>query len=51
MHDKLHAADFIEEAFEHDGVLRGQAAERRMTGTEIFDELLRGGRCEAGLLH
>ena len=43
MDDELHAARFVEEAFEHDRFLGGQAAERRMRRGEIFDQLL-GGR-------
>ena len=37
---QLHAAGLVEEAFEHDRVLRRQAAERRMAGAQVLDELL-----------
>ena len=40
---QLHAAGLVEEALEHDGVLRGQAAERGVRRGEIFDQL-RGRR-------
>ena len=48
MHDELHAARFVEEAFQHDGVLRRQTAERGVSGGKILDQLFRGGRdyCE-----
>ena len=50
MDDELHAARLVEEALEHDRVLRRQAAERRRGGGEIFDELLGGRRADADLL-
>ena len=43
MDDELHAAGLVEEALEHDRVLRRQAAERGVRRGEIFDQLL-GGR-------
>ena len=50
MDDELHAADLVEEALEHDRVLRRQAAERRVRRGEILDQLLRGGRVDADLV-
>ena len=38
--DELHAACFIEEAFEHDRVERRQRAKRGARGGEVIDELL-----------
>ena len=40
MDDELHAADLVEEALEHDRVLRRQAAQRRMGRGKIFEQLL-----------
>ena len=40
MDDELHAADLVEEALEHDCVLRRQAAQRRMGRGQIFEQLL-----------
>ena len=51
MEDELHSARLVEEAFEHDRVLRWQAAERRMTRAQIVDQLLGGGLNDAKLLH
>ena len=51
MDDELHAARLVEEAFEHDRVLRRQAAQRGMTRPQIFDQLLGGGRNNAKLVH
>ena len=47
MDDELHPADLVEEAFEHDRVLRRQAAQRRMGGRQILEQLLGRGlrRC------
>ena len=39
MHDELHAAGLVEEALQHDGLLRGQAAERALGRGEILDQL------------
>ena len=49
MDDELHAARFIEEALQHDGILRRQAAERRVRRSEIFDQLLARRLCDADL--
>ena len=43
MHDELHATGLVEEALEHDGVVRGQATECGTGGGEIGDDL--HGRC------
>ena len=41
--DKLHAARLVEEALEHDGVLRGQSAQRRERGGEMIAQLSAAG--------
>src|ERR1700733_2328501 len=45
--DELHAAGFIEEALEDDGVTGWQRAERRAPGREITHELHRRRRLDA----
>jgi len=47
--DELHAADLVEEALEDQRLLRRQAAERRLAGGEILDELARGWLDDADL--
>jgi hypothetical protein len=42
MNDQLHAAGFIEEALEHDRILRRQRAECCVAGTQIVEEFARG---------
>ena len=46
MDHQLHAAGFVEEAFEHDRLLRRQAAQRRLRAGEVVDELLGDRRGE-----
>ena len=50
MHDELHAARLVEEALQHDGVLRRQAAERRIGRAQVFDQLECGGLANADLI-
>ncbi len=49
MDDELHAADLVEEALEDERLLRRQAAERRLAGGEILDELARSRLDDADL--
>ena len=51
MDDELHAAGLVEEALEHDRVLRRQAAQRGMRRGEIFDQLLGRGLGDAEVVH
>ncbi len=46
--DELHAAGFVEEALEHDGVLGGQCAEGCTSGGEVVDELQGRSHIDAG---
>src|SRR5262249_56754419 len=50
MDDELHPADLVEEALEHDRVLRRQAGQRRMGGSEIVEQLLGGGLTNPDLI-
>ena len=43
MDDELHAAGFVEEALEHDRLLRRQAGRARRGRGEVLDQLLGGG--------
>src|SRR5262249_34127332 len=43
MDDELHAADLVEEALEHDRVLRRQAGQRRVGRSGIIEQLPGGG--------
>ena len=51
MDDELHAARLVEEAFEHDRLLRRQAAQGGVTRPQVFHQLLGSGRNNAKLLH
>ena len=51
MNDELHAARFVEEAFERDDLLRRQDAERRETGRQVAGDLLGRRRSDADLGH
>src|SRR5262249_42510881 len=51
MDDELHAAGLVEEALEHQRLLRRQCAERGARGGEVLDELRRRARADAGALH
>ena len=51
MDHQLHAAGFVEEALEHDRVLGRQAAQRRMGGGQILDQLGCGRLVDADLVH
>ena len=48
--DQLHAAGRVEEALEHDRVLRRQAFQRRVRRGQIFDQLARGRFVDADLV-
>ena len=50
VNDELHAAGFIEEAFEDDALLRRQMTERGVAGTQVFEELSTGGIGKAQLI-
>jgi hypothetical protein len=43
VNNELHAAGFIKEALQHNGVLGRQTAKCCGAGGKIFDELLGGG--------
>ena len=43
MEHELHAAGFVEEAFEDERLLRRNDAEHRARVVEVRDDLLRGG--------
>src|ERR1700722_17761029 len=49
--DELHAARFVEEALEDDGVTSGERAERRAPGREITHELRRRRRLDADFVY
>jgi hypothetical protein len=40
MHDQMHALGVIEEALEHDVVVRGHDAEHRSPGSDVVDDLV-----------
>ena len=50
MDHQLGAAGFVEEAFHRQFALRRQQAERGFRGTEIIDDLARGGFVEADVV-
>ena len=49
VNDQLHAAGFVEEAFENDGLLGRQRPERGARGGQIVHQLPCGGCCDARL--
>src|SRR5689334_12292971 len=51
MQDELHAAGLVEEALQHERVLRRQHAEGGARGGKVVDDLLRGGGGDAVLRH
>ncbi len=48
MHDQLHAAGFIEEAFQHEPLLRGDHAKGAVSRGEIVRQLPRAGGGQSG---
>ena len=51
VHDQLHAAGFVEEALQDNGVLGGQLPEHTLGAGQIFGELVCGAVVEMQLLH
>ena len=45
---ELHAAALVEEALEHERLLRRHHAERALGGGQVLDRLARGGLADAG---
>ena len=49
MDDQLHAAGFVKEALQHERVLRRQAFKSGERGSQVLEQLLRGGFGDAKL--